>query len=94
MCMSNRAAGLVLKAHREAVNSLNGTGQSTVGAVAAVVAAANATAREATKDLQLSVKAAAAASLLKQKSAVAMDNIVLMKVEPCFIVVHELETLN
>jgi hypothetical protein len=47
-----------LKAHREAVDSLSGNGHSKLGTVAAVVAAANATAREGMKEIQQSLKAA------------------------------------
>ncbi|CAM6091910.1 unnamed protein product [Calypogeia fissa] len=52
-----RAASLVLKAHREAVDSLSGNGHAKLSTVAAVVAAANATAREGTKEIQQSLKA-------------------------------------
>ncbi|CAM6128059.1 unnamed protein product [Calypogeia fissa] len=52
-----RAASLVLKAHREAVDSLSGNGHAKLGTVAAVVAAANATAREGMKEIQQSLKA-------------------------------------
>lgn len=51
-----RAAALVLKAHKEAVNSLSGNGNAKLGTVAASVAAANATAQEAMKDIQASFR--------------------------------------
>lgn len=51
-----RAASLVLKAHKEAVDSLSGNGHAKLGTVAAVVAAANATAREGMKEMQQSLK--------------------------------------
>ncbi|KAG0598861.1 hypothetical protein M758_12G106500 [Ceratodon purpureus] len=51
-----RAAALVLKAHKEAVNSLSGNGHAKLGTVAASVAAANATAQEAMKDVQASFR--------------------------------------
>jgi hypothetical protein len=52
----SRAAALVLKAHKEAVNSLSGNGHAKLGTVAASVAAANATAQEAMKDVQASFR--------------------------------------
>ncbi|BBN05913.1 hypothetical protein MPTK1_3g16960 [Marchantia polymorpha subsp. ruderalis] len=53
-----RAAALVLKAHKEAVDSLSGNGHAKLGTVAAVVAAANATAREGMKEMHMSLKEA------------------------------------
>uniref|UniRef100_A0A0D9WVB4 PH domain-containing protein n=1 Tax=Leersia perrieri TaxID=77586 RepID=A0A0D9WVB4_9ORYZ len=47
---------LVLQAHKEAVNSLGGNGPTKVGKVATVVAVANATAIEATKEVEAAMK--------------------------------------
>ncbi|CAB4304417.1 unnamed protein product [Prunus armeniaca] len=47
-----QATQLVLKAHKEAVNSLSGNGSAKLGTVAAVVAAANSTALESSKDIE------------------------------------------
>ncbi|BBG99783.1 Pleckstrin homology domain-containing protein [Prunus dulcis] len=47
-----QATQLVLKAHKEAVNSLSGNGSAKLGTVAAVVAAANSTALESSKDVE------------------------------------------
>jgi hypothetical protein len=67
-----RAAISVHKAQREAVNLLSGNGEAklaTVATVASVVAAANATAKEAAKSLQLSMKPAALAASSSQKKS-------------------------
>ncbi|KAL2620200.1 hypothetical protein R1flu_000405 [Riccia fluitans] len=53
-----RSAALVLKAHKEAVDSLSGNGHAKLGTVAAVVSAANATAREGMKEIHMSMKQA------------------------------------
>ncbi|KAM0956114.1 hypothetical protein ACFX13_025044 [Malus domestica] len=47
-----QATQLVLKAHKEAVNSLSGNGSAKLGTVAAVVAAANSTAAESSKEIE------------------------------------------
>ncbi|KAK9924151.1 hypothetical protein M0R45_032535 [Rubus argutus] len=47
-----QATQLVLKAHKEAVNSLSGNGSAKLGTVAAVVAAANSTALESSKEVE------------------------------------------
>ncbi|XP_028751953.1 switch-associated protein 70 isoform X1 [Neltuma alba] len=46
------ATQLVLKAHKEAVNSLSGNGSAKLGTVATVVAAANSTAMESSKEIE------------------------------------------
>ncbi|XP_038905363.1 switch-associated protein 70 [Benincasa hispida] len=46
------ATQLVLKAHKEAVNSLSGSGSAKLGTVATVVAAANSTAQESSKEIE------------------------------------------
>jgi len=77
-----RASQLVLKAHREAVNSLSGNGSSKLGTVAAVVAAANSTAKESAKEIgaamQISMKAALGA-VTHQANDGYMDDLTIMK---------------
>ncbi|KAH9288002.1 hypothetical protein KI387_032119, partial [Taxus chinensis] len=77
-----RASQLVLKAHREAVNSLSGNGSTKLGTVAAVVAAANSTARESAKEIgaamQISMKAALGA-VTNQSNNGHMDDMTVMK---------------
>ena len=68
MC-TYRAAISVHKAQREAVNLLSGNGEAKLATVASVVAAANATAKEAAKSLQLSMKSAALAASSSQKKS-------------------------
>lgn len=51
-----RSVALVLKAHKEAVNSLCGNGQAKTGTVAAAVASANSTAKEASKEIAASLQ--------------------------------------
>ncbi|KAL9419935.1 hypothetical protein AB3S75_037657 [Citrus x aurantiifolia] len=50
------AAQLVLKAHKEAVNSLSGNGSAKLGTVATVVAAANSTAQECSKEIEAAMQ--------------------------------------
>ncbi|KAF5198958.1 Pleckstrin-like protein [Thalictrum thalictroides] len=50
------ATQLVLRAHKEAVNSLSGNGSAKLGTVAAVVAAANSMALESTKEIEAAMK--------------------------------------
>ncbi|KAK8614838.1 hypothetical protein V6N13_068627 [Hibiscus sabdariffa] len=50
------AAQLVLKAHKEAVNSLSGNGSAKLGTVATVVAAANSTAKECSKEIEAAMQ--------------------------------------
>ncbi|KAL6637171.1 hypothetical protein ACP70R_024743 [Stipagrostis hirtigluma subsp. patula] len=58
------AAQLVLRAHKEAVNSLAGNGSpATLGTVATAVANANATAMEATKEIEAAMKISMRAAL-------------------------------
>ncbi|KAL6129265.1 hypothetical protein ACLB2K_072618 [Fragaria x ananassa] len=47
-----QATQLVLKAHKEAVNSLSGNGSAKLGTAAAVVAAANSIATESSKEIE------------------------------------------
>ncbi|KAJ4839353.1 hypothetical protein Tsubulata_008293 [Turnera subulata] len=50
------ATQLVLKAHKEAVNSLSGNGSAKLGTVATVVAAANSTAQECSKEIEAAMQ--------------------------------------
>ncbi|KAK8717722.1 hypothetical protein V6N13_044980 [Hibiscus sabdariffa] len=50
------ATQLVLKAHKEAVNSLSGNGSAKLGMVATVVAAANSTAKECSKEIEAAMQ--------------------------------------
>ncbi|KAJ6847525.1 switch-associated protein 70 isoform X1 [Iris pallida] len=65
-----QATQLVLRAHKEAVNSLSGSGSSKLGTVATVVAAANSTAVEASKEIEAAMKISmrAALGLVKSKA--------------------------
>ncbi|KAJ6832899.1 switch-associated protein 70 isoform X1 [Iris pallida] len=65
-----QATQLVLRAHKEAVNSLSGSGSSNLGTVATVVAAANSTAVEASKEIEAAMKISmrAALGLVKSKA--------------------------
>jgi hypothetical protein len=75
----------VLKAHKEAVESLSGHGHAKLGDVAAVVAAANATAREAAKDLQNQMKIPTLVATASHHSGDGgMDNVTVMKV--CMVI--------
>ncbi|KAF4385911.1 hypothetical protein F8388_010467 [Cannabis sativa] len=51
-----QATQLVLKAHKEAVNSLSGNGSAKLGTVATVVAAANSTAAECSKEIEAAMQ--------------------------------------
>lgn len=76
------ATQLVLKAHKEAVNSLSGSGPSQLGTVATVVAAANSTALEATKEIEAAMKISlrnALGSVLSKSLDGQMDNTAIMK---------------
>jgi hypothetical protein len=50
------ATQLVLKAHKEAVDSLSGNGSAKLGTVATVVAAANSTALECSKEIEAAMQ--------------------------------------
>ncbi len=66
----------MLKAHKEAVESLSGHSHAKQGDVAAVVAAANATAWEAGKDVQIPITAPVLASTASNHSdEVDMENV-------------------
>ncbi|KAL8031164.1 hypothetical protein ABFX02_13G007400 [Erythranthe guttata] len=76
------ATQLVLKAHKDAVNTLSGNGSTKLGTVAAVVAAANSTALEASKEIEaalhISMKNALGAMLNKTPDF-PMDDLSIMK---------------
>ncbi|KAM0848867.1 hypothetical protein ACQ4PT_054078 [Festuca glaucescens] len=57
------ATQLVLQAHKQAVNSLGGNGSAKLGTVATVVAVANATAIEASKEVEAAMKISLRAAL-------------------------------
>ncbi|XP_077253379.1 uncharacterized protein LOC143892552 isoform X3 [Tasmannia lanceolata] len=57
------ATQLVLRAHKEAVNSLSGNGSPTLGTVATVVAAANSTAMESAKEIEAAMRISMRAAL-------------------------------
>uniref|UniRef100_A0A0D9WVB3 PH domain-containing protein n=1 Tax=Leersia perrieri TaxID=77586 RepID=A0A0D9WVB3_9ORYZ len=72
---------LVLQAHKEAVNSLGGNGPTKVGKVATVVAVANATAIEATKEVEAAMKVslwAALGSTTNKLSKGQLDDLTVM----------------
>lgn len=64
------------------MNSLSGNGRAKLGTVAAVVAAANSTAREALKDVQVSMRPSSVTSSQVSQPAVAdtLDNAAVLKV--------------
>ena len=74
---------MVLKAHKEAVNSLGGSSSSSLGTVATVVAAANSTAAEASKQIESAMKISMRAALGKLASKPnegQLDDLSIMKV--------------
>ncbi|XP_057954839.1 uncharacterized protein LOC131148896 [Malania oleifera] len=77
-----QATQLVLKAHKEAVNSLSGTGAAKLGTVATVVAAANSTARESSKEIEAAMQISmrnALGMLTNRTSDGQMDDLTIMK---------------
>ena len=76
----NRAAQLVLKAHKGAVSSLGGNAPSTLGTISTVVAAANAVAKEAAKEVAASFQSSAIKPKPSEGSDGIMDNLSIMKV--------------
>ncbi|MED6185066.1 hypothetical protein PIB30_053469 [Stylosanthes scabra] len=76
------ATQLVLKAHKEAVNSLSGSGSTKLGTVATVVAAANSTALECSKEIeaamQISLRNALGMMTTKPTDG-PMDDLTIMK---------------
>ncbi|PRQ52143.1 putative PH domain, peptide deformylase [Rosa chinensis] len=77
-----QATQLVLKAHKEAVNSLSGNGSAKLGTVAAVVAAANSTAAESSKEIEaaMHISLRNALGMITQKPTDGpMDDFAVMK---------------
>ncbi|XP_027171139.1 switch-associated protein 70 [Coffea eugenioides] len=76
------ATQLVLKAHKEAVNSLSGNGSTKLGTVATVVAAANSTAIEASKEIEAAMQITmrnALGNMLNRTADGPMDDLSIMK---------------
>ncbi|XP_042420107.1 uncharacterized protein LOC122008444 isoform X2 [Zingiber officinale] len=76
------ATQLVLRAHREAVNNLSGSGSSQLRTVATVVAAANLTAMEASKEIETAMKISlrtALGSLATKPNDAQLDDLTIMK---------------
>lgn len=74
----------MLKAHKEAVNSLSGNGNSKLGTVAAVVAAANSTAQEACKEIEAAMQISLrnALGIITNKTVDGpLDDLTIMKVQ-------------
>ena len=77
------ASQLVLKAHKEAVNSLSGNGSAKLGTVATVVAAANSTALECSKELETAMQISlrnALGMMTNRTSDGPMDDVAIMRV--------------
>lgn len=82
------ATQLVLKAHKEAVNTLSGNGSTKLGTVAAVVAAANSTALEASKEIEAAMQVSmknALGTMLNRTPDFPMDDLSIMKVRKSFL---------
>ncbi|KAL9269727.1 hypothetical protein AKJ16_DCAP07949 [Drosera capensis] len=75
------ATQLVLRAHKEAVNSSSGSGSAKIGTVATVVAAANSTVLEASKEIEAAMKISLRNALgtLNRSPDGHMDDITIMK---------------
>ncbi|KAG8387147.1 hypothetical protein BUALT_Bualt03G0223000 [Buddleja alternifolia] len=76
------ATQLVLKAHKEAVNTLSGNGSTMLGTVATVVAAANSTALEASKEIEAAMQITrnnALGAVLNRTPDFPMDDLSIMK---------------
>jgi hypothetical protein len=91
----------VLQAHKEAVNSLGENGPAKLGTVATVVAVANATAIEATKEVEAAMKIslrAALGSTTHKLTKGQLDDLTIMMVSSSiyyfYIIVHELVFSN
>ncbi|KAF9586991.1 hypothetical protein IFM89_039863 [Coptis chinensis] len=77
-----QATQLVLKAHKEAVDSLSGNGSAKLGTVAAVVAAANSMALESTKEIEAAMKISMRTALgmvTNRTIESPMDDLAIMK---------------
>ncbi|KAF7833477.1 switch-associated protein 70 [Senna tora] len=76
------ATQLVLKAHKEAVNSLSGNGSTKLGTVATVVAAANSTALECSKEIEAAMQISlrnALGMMTNKTTDGPMDDLAIMK---------------
>ncbi|XP_076895027.1 uncharacterized protein LOC143547507 [Bidens hawaiensis] len=76
------ATQLVLRAHKEAVNSLAGNSNATLGTVSAVVTAANSTALEASKEIEAAMQISrrnALGSVLNKTPDAPLDDLTIMK---------------
>ncbi|CAN4097483.1 unnamed protein product [Withania somnifera] len=76
------ATQLVLKAHKEAVNSLSGNGSAKLGTVATVVTAANSTALEASKEIEAAMQIAmrnALGAMMNRTPDGPIDDLSIMK---------------
>ncbi|WCJ25062.1 hypothetical protein M5689_006973 [Euphorbia peplus] len=76
------ATQLVLKAHKEAVNSLSGNGSAKLGTVATVVAAANSTALECSKEIEAAMQISLRNALGMMNTRITdgpMDDLAIMK---------------
>ncbi|KAK1402064.1 hypothetical protein POM88_001669 [Heracleum sosnowskyi] len=81
-----QATQLVLKAHKEAVNSLSGNGSKKLGMVATVVAVANSTALESSKEIEAAMKITmrtALGAVMNKAPDSPMDDLTIMKVLDC-----------
>lgn len=81
------AAQLVLKAHKEAVNSLSGNGSAKLGTIATVVAAANSTAQECSKEIEVAMQISlrnALGTMTNRTTDGPMDDLSIMKVRCLF----------
>lgn len=73
----------MLRAHRDAVNNLTGHGSTKLGTVATVVAAANSTAMEASKEIEAAMKISMRAALglvTNKPDEDYLDDLTVMKV--------------
>ncbi|XP_054796223.1 uncharacterized protein LOC129301662 [Prosopis cineraria] len=76
-----QATQLVLKAHKEAVNSLSGNGSSKLGVVATAIAAANSTALECSKEIEAAMQISLrnALGMINKTTDGPMDDLAIMK---------------
>ncbi|XXG68816.1 hypothetical protein AAC387_Pa06g1821 [Persea americana] len=90
------ATQLVLRAHKEAVNSLGGNGSPKLGTVATVVAAANSTAMESAKEIEAAMRISmrAALGMLTNRTTESgqLDDLTIMK-ETLWVKDEELQQL-
>ncbi|KAJ0601549.1 hypothetical protein HanIR_Chr03g0129801 [Helianthus annuus] len=80
---NNSAAQLILRAHKEVVNSLAGTSNAKLGTVSAVVTAANSTALESSKEIQTAMQISrrnALGSLMNKTPDAPLDDFTIKKV--------------